>query len=189
MAEVLFSQLDVDGFFLEYDDERSGGFEPLRFVPEDKLVVLGLVTTKTGELEDKDELRRRIDEASKHVPLEQLCLSPRVRLLLHGGARRRGFLCGRFTVAAAAFPALEDFTDRTSYPAVGAALLLLEGLALFGWVSNVARDERLWHLLTGIVAASGAIAAMPNLLKFVAIVRHTGLPIVAGLKEASTWYA
>jgi 5-methyltetrahydropteroyltriglutamate--homocysteine methyltransferase len=76
VAEVLFSQLDVDGFFLEYDDERSGSFEPLRFVPEDKLVVLGLVTTKTGELEDKDELKRRIDEASKYVPLEQLCLSP-----------------------------------------------------------------------------------------------------------------
>ena len=68
--------LDVDGFFLEYDDERSGGFEPLRFVPEGKQVVLGLVTTKTGELEDKDDLKRRIDEASKYVPLEQLCLSP-----------------------------------------------------------------------------------------------------------------
>ncbi len=76
VAEVLFSQLDVDGFFLEYDDERSGGFEPLRFVPEGKQVVLGLVTTKTGELEDKDDLKRRIDEASKFVPLEQLCLSP-----------------------------------------------------------------------------------------------------------------
>ena len=76
VAEALFSQLDVDGFFLEYDDERSGGFEPLRFVPDGKQVVLGLVTTKTGELEDKDELKRRIDEASKYVPLEQLCLSP-----------------------------------------------------------------------------------------------------------------
>ncbi len=76
VAEVLFSQLDVDGFFLEYDDERSGGFEPLRFVPEGKQVVLGLVTTKTGELESKDDLKRRIDEASKFVPLDQLCLSP-----------------------------------------------------------------------------------------------------------------
>jgi len=76
VAEVLFSSLDVDGFFLEYDDERSGGFEPLRFVPEGKQVVLGLVTTKTGELEDKDDLKRRIDEAAKYVPIEQLCLSP-----------------------------------------------------------------------------------------------------------------
>jgi 5-methyltetrahydropteroyltriglutamate--homocysteine methyltransferase len=76
VAEVLFSSLDVDGFFLEYDDERSGGFEPLRFVPEGKQVVLGLVTTKSGELEDKDDLKRRIDEAAKYVPLEQLCLSP-----------------------------------------------------------------------------------------------------------------
>jgi 5-methyltetrahydropteroyltriglutamate--homocysteine methyltransferase len=76
VAEVLFSELDVDGFFLEYDDERSGGFEPLRFVPEGKQVVLGLVTTKSGELEDKDVLKRRIDEASTYVPLEQLCLSP-----------------------------------------------------------------------------------------------------------------
>jgi 5-methyltetrahydropteroyltriglutamate--homocysteine methyltransferase len=76
VAEALFSDLDVDGFFLEYDDERSGGFEPLRFVPEGKQVVLGLVTTKTGKLEDKDTLKRRIDEASKFVPLEQLCLSP-----------------------------------------------------------------------------------------------------------------
>ena len=76
VAEALFSQLDVDGFFLEYDDERSGGFEPLRFVPPGKAVVLGLVTTKSGALESKDELKRRIDEASRFVPLEQLCLSP-----------------------------------------------------------------------------------------------------------------
>jgi 5-methyltetrahydropteroyltriglutamate--homocysteine methyltransferase len=76
VAEALFNELQVDGFFLEYDDARSGGFEPLRFVPKDKLVVLGLVTTKRGELEQKDELKRRIDEATKHVPLDQLCLSP-----------------------------------------------------------------------------------------------------------------
>ncbi len=76
VAEALFSELAVDGFFLEYDDERSGGFEPLRFVPEGKQVVLGLVTTKSGRLEDKDDLKRRIDEASRYVPLDQLCLSP-----------------------------------------------------------------------------------------------------------------
>ncbi len=76
VAEALFSQLEVDGFFLEYDDARSGGFEPLRFVPPGKMVVLGLVTTKRGRLEDKDTLKRRIDEASRFVPLEQLCLSP-----------------------------------------------------------------------------------------------------------------
>ena len=76
VAEALFSELAVDGFFLEYDDERSGGFEPLRFVPPGKQVVLGLVTTKNGRLEDKDDLKRRIDEASRFVPLDQLCLSP-----------------------------------------------------------------------------------------------------------------
>ena len=76
VAEALFSELAVDGFFLEYDDERSGGFEPLRFVPAGKQVVLGLVTTKRGRLEDKDDLKRRIDEASRFVPLDQLCLSP-----------------------------------------------------------------------------------------------------------------
>ncbi|MDQ3777330.1 MAG: 5-methyltetrahydropteroyltriglutamate--homocysteine S-methyltransferase [Actinomycetota bacterium] len=76
VAEALFNELDVDGFFLEYDDERSGTFEPLRFVPEGKMVVLGLVTTKRGELERKDDLKRRIDEASRFVPLDQLCLSP-----------------------------------------------------------------------------------------------------------------
>jgi 5-methyltetrahydropteroyltriglutamate--homocysteine methyltransferase len=76
VAEALFGELGVDGFFLEYDDARSGGFEPLRFVPEGKLVVLGLVTTKRGELEDKDLLKRRIEDASRFVPLEQLCLSP-----------------------------------------------------------------------------------------------------------------
>ena len=75
VAEALFGQLDVDGFFLEYDDERSGGFEPLRFVPPGKQVVLGLVTTKRPQLETKDDLRRRIDEAAKFVPLDQLCLS------------------------------------------------------------------------------------------------------------------
>ncbi|WP_263363741.1 uroporphyrinogen decarboxylase/cobalamine-independent methonine synthase family protein [Nocardiopsis quinghaiensis] len=76
VAEELFNELDVDGFFLEFDDKRSGGFEPLRFVPEGKYVVLGLVTTKRGELESKDELKRRIERASRHIPLEQLCLSP-----------------------------------------------------------------------------------------------------------------
>ena len=76
VAEALFNELKVDGFFLEYDDARSGGFEPLRFVPKGKLVVLGLVTTKRPELESKDLLKRRIDEAAKYVPIEQLCLSP-----------------------------------------------------------------------------------------------------------------
>jgi 5-methyltetrahydropteroyltriglutamate--homocysteine methyltransferase len=76
VAEALFGDLGVDGFFLEYDDSRSGGFEPLRFVPKDKYVVLGLVTTKRGNLEAKDDLKRRIDQAAKFVPLEQLCLSP-----------------------------------------------------------------------------------------------------------------
>jgi 5-methyltetrahydropteroyltriglutamate--homocysteine methyltransferase len=76
VAEALFSTLDVDGFFLEYDDERSGSFAPLRFVPPGKMVVLGLVTTKRGALENKDDLKRRIDEASRYVPLDQLCLSP-----------------------------------------------------------------------------------------------------------------
>src|SRR5215207_4044942 len=76
VAEALFSELDVDGFFLEYDDERSGGFAPLRFVPPGKQVVLGLVTTKRPELESTDDLKRRIDEAARYVPLEQLCLSP-----------------------------------------------------------------------------------------------------------------
>jgi len=76
VAEALFGELAVDGFFLEYDDERSGGFEPLRFVPPGKYVVLGLVTTKRGELESKDTLKRRIDEAAKFVDFDQLCLSP-----------------------------------------------------------------------------------------------------------------
>jgi 5-methyltetrahydropteroyltriglutamate--homocysteine methyltransferase len=76
VAEALFGELGVDGFFLEYDDPRSGGFEPLRFVPPDKMVVLGLVTTKRGELESKDELKRRIEEASRFVDIDQLCLSP-----------------------------------------------------------------------------------------------------------------
>jgi 5-methyltetrahydropteroyltriglutamate--homocysteine methyltransferase len=76
VAEALFGGLGVDGFFLEYDDARSGGFEPLRFVPEGKFVVLGLVTTKRGELESKDLLKRRIEEAARYVPIEQLCLSP-----------------------------------------------------------------------------------------------------------------
>ena len=76
VAEALFNNLDVDGFFMEWDDARSGGFEPLRFVPKGKTVVLGLVTTKRGELESKDELKRRIEEATQYVDLDQLCLSP-----------------------------------------------------------------------------------------------------------------
>jgi 5-methyltetrahydropteroyltriglutamate--homocysteine methyltransferase len=76
VAEVLFNELGVDGYFLEYDDARSGDFAPLRHVPKGKTVVLGLVSTKVGVLEPKDTLKRRIDEAAKYVPLEQLCLSP-----------------------------------------------------------------------------------------------------------------
>jgi len=76
VADALFNEIDVDGYFLEYDDERSGGFEPLRFVPKGKTVVLGLVTTKVGKLESKDDLKRRIDQAAKVLPLEQLALSP-----------------------------------------------------------------------------------------------------------------
>jgi 5-methyltetrahydropteroyltriglutamate--homocysteine methyltransferase len=78
VAEALFSQLEVDAYFLEYDDERSGGFEPLRFLPRSsaKRVVLGLVSTKVPELEPKDALKRRIEAAAKVVPLDKLCLSP-----------------------------------------------------------------------------------------------------------------
>ncbi|MFI4988494.1 MAG: 5-methyltetrahydropteroyltriglutamate--homocysteine S-methyltransferase, partial [Alphaproteobacteria bacterium] len=76
VAEILFNEIGVDGYFLEYDSPRAGGFEPLRFVPKGKRVVLGLVTTKKGELEKPDELKRRIAEAARYVPLEQLALSP-----------------------------------------------------------------------------------------------------------------
>jgi 5-methyltetrahydropteroyltriglutamate--homocysteine methyltransferase len=76
VAEVLFNEIDVTGYFLEYDSPRAGGFAPLRFVPKGKIVVLGLVTTKSGALEGKDELKRRIDEAARYVPLDQLALSP-----------------------------------------------------------------------------------------------------------------
>jgi 5-methyltetrahydropteroyltriglutamate--homocysteine methyltransferase len=76
VAEALLSEMKLDAFFLEYDDDRSGDFRPLRYLSKDKIVVLGLVTTKFGQLETKDDLKRRIDEASKYAPLEQLCLSP-----------------------------------------------------------------------------------------------------------------
>ncbi len=76
VAEALFNELEVDGFFMEWDDARSGGFEPLRLLPKGKIVVLGLITTKRGELEDRDLLKRRIEEASRYADLEQLCLSP-----------------------------------------------------------------------------------------------------------------
>jgi methionine synthase II (cobalamin-independent) len=75
-AEVLFHRTNVHGYFMEYDSERAGGFEPLRLVPKGKIVVLGLVTTKTGQLESKDTIKRRIDEAAKFVSLDQLALSP-----------------------------------------------------------------------------------------------------------------
>ena len=76
VAEILFNAVNVHGYFMEYDSDRAGGFEPLRFVPKGKTIVLGLVTSKSGRLENRDALRRRIDEAAKYVPLEQLCLSP-----------------------------------------------------------------------------------------------------------------
>jgi len=76
VAEIMFNELEIDAFFLEYDDPRSGDFAPLRFLPKGKTVVLGLVTTKLGELESKDEVKRRIEEAAKFAPIEQLALSP-----------------------------------------------------------------------------------------------------------------
>ena len=76
VADDLFNRLDVDSFFLEYDDERSGGFEPLRFVPKGKMVVLGLISSKSGELEDKGAIKRRLDQAARFIDLEQVCISP-----------------------------------------------------------------------------------------------------------------
>ncbi|MBT7266828.1 MAG: 5-methyltetrahydropteroyltriglutamate--homocysteine S-methyltransferase [Rhodospirillaceae bacterium] len=76
VADIMFNQTDVDGFFLEYDDERSGGFEPLRFVPKDKKIVLGLVSSKNGELEEIDQLKARVDQAAEFISPDQLCLSP-----------------------------------------------------------------------------------------------------------------
>ena len=76
VQEILFNRIKVHGFFMEYDSDRAGGFEPLRMLPKDRSVVLGLVTTKTGRLEAKDDLKRRIDEAARFVSLDQLCLSP-----------------------------------------------------------------------------------------------------------------
>jgi 5-methyltetrahydropteroyltriglutamate--homocysteine methyltransferase len=76
VAEILFNEFKLDGFFLEYDSPRAGTFAPLRFVPKDKKIVLGLVTTKTGDLEKAEDIKRRIDEASRYVALEQLALSP-----------------------------------------------------------------------------------------------------------------
>ena len=76
VAELLFNEIGVDGYFMEYDTERAGGFEPLRFVPKGKTIVLGLVTSKTGTLEARDAILRRIEEAARFVPLDQLCLSP-----------------------------------------------------------------------------------------------------------------
>jgi 5-methyltetrahydropteroyltriglutamate--homocysteine methyltransferase len=76
VADLLFNKVNVDGYFLEWDSDRAGGFEPLRFLPKGKTVVLGLITSKTGEIENRDFVRRRIDEATRYAPLEQLCLSP-----------------------------------------------------------------------------------------------------------------
>jgi len=88
VAEALLTEMNVDGYFLEYDDQRSGDFKPLRFLPKGKTVVLGLVTTKLGELESKDMLKRRIDEAAKYAPIEQLCISPQCGFssTVHGNA-------------------------------------------------------------------------------------------------------
>ena len=101
VADTVFSRLNVNAFFLEYDDERSGGFEPLRFVPKDKRVVLGLISSKLPQLEKKDELKRRIDEAAKYVPKENLCISPQCgfssthhgNLMSEDDVRRKLALC------------------------------------------------------------------------------------------------
>jgi 5-methyltetrahydropteroyltriglutamate--homocysteine methyltransferase len=76
VAEIMFNELNIDAFFLEYDDPRSGDFAPLRFLPKGKTVVLGLITTKLGDMESRDDILRRIDEAAKFAPIDQLALSP-----------------------------------------------------------------------------------------------------------------
>jgi 5-methyltetrahydropteroyltriglutamate--homocysteine methyltransferase len=76
VADILFNEIKINAYFMEYDSERAGSFEPLRFVPKDKTVVLGLVTSKSGKLESKDDLKRRIEAATKFISLDQLCLSP-----------------------------------------------------------------------------------------------------------------
>ena len=97
VAEALFNELAVDGFFMEWDDARSGGFEPLRFVPKGKYVVLGLVTTKRGALETSEDLERRIEEACRYVDLDQLCLSPQCGFSSTVGGQRphRGAAVGQ----------------------------------------------------------------------------------------------
>jgi 5-methyltetrahydropteroyltriglutamate--homocysteine methyltransferase len=76
VADILFNKIRVHGYFMEYDSERAGGFEPLRFAPKDKIIVLGLVTSKSGALESRDDIMRRIEEAAKYISIDQLCLSP-----------------------------------------------------------------------------------------------------------------
>ena len=86
VAEAMFNELQIDGFFLEYDSERAGDFQPLRFVPKgDKRIVLGIITSKFGELEDKDDLKRRLDEAAQFMPMEQICISPQCGFASHTG--------------------------------------------------------------------------------------------------------
>ncbi len=85
VAEIIFNEVDVDGFFLEYDSDRAGDFKPLRFVPKGKKIVLGLVTSKFGELEATDDIKRRIDAATKCMPLDQICLSPQCGFASHTG--------------------------------------------------------------------------------------------------------
>ena len=88
VAEILLNEMKIDGFFLEYDDERSGDFAPLRFAPKSATIVLGLMSSKKAVAEPKDEVKRRIDEAAKYVPLDQCALSPPVRLLLDRARQR-----------------------------------------------------------------------------------------------------
>ena len=85
VAEIMFNEINVHGYFMEYDSDRAGGFEPLRFVPKRKTVVLGLVTSKSGRLESKDDIKRRIEQATKFVPLGQLCLVAAMWLRFYRG--------------------------------------------------------------------------------------------------------
>ncbi|HMF52024.1 MAG TPA: 5-methyltetrahydropteroyltriglutamate--homocysteine S-methyltransferase [Candidatus Saccharimonadales bacterium] len=93
VAEILFNEFKLDGFFLEYDSPRAGSFSPLRFVPKDKKIVLGLVTTKTGEMETADKIERRIDEAARYVPLETAGAEPSVRFFQHGFGQQHHCRC------------------------------------------------------------------------------------------------
>ena len=200
VAEALFGELEVDGFFMEWDDARSGGFEPLRFVPKGKQVVLGLVTTKRGELESNDDLKRRIEEASQYVDVDQLCLSPQCGFssTVEGNALSRDEQAAKLAIDRGDRTGGVGLMRRALAGIVSAALLALAGCGDDGGSSGAKEEGGVTKVKVGVLPISNVAPLYLGMkkgffkeegLEVEPSIGQSGNELVTGMVSGSTEFA